>query len=129
MKAAQLRLHFIVFLWGFTAILGKLISTDAIALVFWRTLISAAAILLLMKVRKKKVRGSSKLMVRFIGIGFLVSLHWITFFAGAKINISACLAGLATASLMTAFLEPLIEKVSFTCMSWHLGCWSSQDYT
>ena len=35
---SYLHLHFIVFIWGFTAVLGKLISLEALDLVWFRML-------------------------------------------------------------------------------------------
>ncbi|MEH0155593.1 DMT family transporter [Limibacter armeniacum] len=108
----QLKLHFVVFLWGFTAILGKLISIDAVELVFYRTFLSAiglAAVLVMSKksnLLKMPPRAAGKLILT----GSLVGLHWITFFAASKLSVSVCLAGIATCSLFTAFLEPLFKK-------------------
>ena len=105
------KLHFIVFLWGFTAILGKLISIPTVEMVFYRTLIAAAALGLLLAFRKKSLTIKRSTIITLILTGFIVSFHWITFFGAARLsNVSVSLVGFATASLWTAILEPLSNR-------------------
>ena len=107
----QVKLHFIVFIWGFTAILGKEISLPAVEVVFYRTLVAALAILVFLLILKRKILFHPRAILMFVGTGLLVGAHWITFFASARISkISICLAGMATMSLFTALLEPLFNK-------------------
>ncbi|MEM1408061.1 MAG: EamA family transporter, partial [Bacteroidota bacterium] len=111
-----LQLHFIVFLWGFTAILGLLISIPSVELVFWRTLLAAIGLGLLLLFRKRNFRLGHTEIIKIMATGVLISLHWILFFASARVSTaSVCLAGMATCSLWTSLLEPLIFKrnVSF----------------
>ncbi|SHL70375.1 DMT family transporter [Hymenobacter psychrotolerans] len=104
-----LRLHFIVLLWGFTAILGKLISVPPVELVFWRTLLAAAGLLGLLAVRRQPWRMPAGEALRLLGVGALVAAHWITFFLAARLSsVSVCLAGMATLALWTSLLEPLL---------------------
>ncbi|MBG8552426.1 DMT family transporter [Hymenobacter guriensis] len=104
-----LRLHFIVLLWGFTAILGRLISVPPVELVFWRTLLAAAGLALLLGLRRQPWRVPATEMLKMLGIGVLVAAHWITFFLAARLSsVSVCLAGLATLALWTSLLEPLV---------------------
>ncbi|TGE23292.1 DMT family transporter [Hymenobacter metallicola] len=104
-----LRLHFIVLLWGFTAILGKLISVPPVELVFWRTLLASAGLGLLLTVRKQDWRVPLADAARLLAVGALVAVHWITFFLAARLSsVSVCLAGLATLALWTSLLEPLL---------------------
>jgi len=104
-----LRLHFIVLLWGFTAILGKLISVPPVELVFWRTLLAASGLAVLLVVRRQPWRVAGAEVVKMLGIGVLVAAHWITFFLAARLSsVSVCLAGLATLALWTSLLEPLV---------------------
>ncbi|TGE17586.1 DMT family transporter [Hymenobacter elongatus] len=104
-----LRLHFIVLLWGFTAILGKLISVPPVELVFWRTLLATAGLGLLLALRKQAWRVPLADAARLMGVGALVAVHWITFFLAARLSsVSVCLAGLATLALWTSLLEPLL---------------------
>ncbi|UPL49768.1 DMT family transporter [Hymenobacter sublimis] len=104
-----LRLHFIVLLWGFTAILGKLISLPPVELVFWRTLLAAAGLAGLVVARRQSLWMPAGEALRLLGIGALVATHWITFFLAARMSsVSVCLAGLATLALWTSLLEPLL---------------------
>jgi len=106
-----LELHFLVVLWGFTAILGKLISIPAVELVFYRTVMAAVALALLLYWKKETFRLGPKVIWGLLGNGALVGLHWITFFASARIaNVSVSLAGFATLALWTSLLEPLLLR-------------------
>lgn len=72
-RSAQFRLHLIVFLWGFTAILGKLITVDALELVFYRMLFAALFLYLFIRVVKKQsMKVSRKLFCQLIGVGGLM---------------------------------------------------------
>lgn len=104
-------MHFVILIFGFTGILGKLITIEAIPLVFWRTLIGGGAIYVWLKVRRKVSKKSTSDVLKMGGIGLLVAIHWITFFASIKIsNVSVALTMLATSPMFTGFLEPLIFK-------------------
>jgi len=106
-----LELHFIVFLWGFTAILGKLISIPAVELVFARTFIAASALALILYFRKISFKMSQRQIIKIVGVGFLIAAHWILFFASARISsVAICLAGMSTVSLWTAILEPVFTS-------------------
>ncbi len=104
-----LRLHFIVLLWGFTAILGKLISVPPVELVFWRTALASLGLLGLLVVRRRPWRIPMADVLRLLGVGALVAVHWITFFLSARLSsVSVSLAGMATLALWTSLLEPLV---------------------
>ena len=75
-----LRLHFIVLLWGFTAILGKLLTVPPVELVFWRTLLAATGLAVLLLARGQVWRIPAGQAVRLLAVGALVATHWITFF-------------------------------------------------
>ena len=106
-----LLMHFVILIFGFTGILGKLITIEAIPLVFWRTLIGGGAIYVWLKMRRKVSRKSAADVLKMGGIGLLVAIHWITFFASIKIsNVSVALTMLATSPMFIGFLEPLIFK-------------------
>ncbi|AYA37248.1 DMT family transporter [Hymenobacter oligotrophus] len=117
-----LRLHFIVFLWGFTAILGKLISLPPVELVFYRTLIASVGLAILLVSRKQEWRVSRGQALRLLGVGAMVAVHWITFFLAARLSsVSVCLAGMATLALWTSILEPLILRKRFEAYEIVLG--------
>jgi drug/metabolite transporter (DMT)-like permease len=105
-------LHFIVLIWGFTAILGKLISLPPVEVVFYRTAIAAVALFILLALWKRPMRfDDPRIYLFLLGTGGLVAIHWILFFLSARVaNVSVCLAGLATCSLWTAFIEPLYYR-------------------
>ncbi len=106
-----LMLHFIVVIWGFTAILGLLISIPALEIVFYRTLIATLALGLIFRWKKSRITLTKLELWKVIGTGFLISAHWILFFWAARVSTaSVCLAGMATTSLWTAFIEPFATK-------------------
>lgn len=106
-----LKLHFIVLLWGFTAILGKFVSIPAVELVWYRSLVAAIALALLMVAKKQHFNIGRREIVKIIAMGFVFGIHWILFFASARVaTVSVCLAGISTCSLWTALLEPLVNN-------------------
>ncbi len=111
MKASPkdyLHLHFLVLIWGFTAILGLLITIPAVEIVFYRTLISALGLAGLMMVLDLSFRIGRGEIIRLLLTGSLIAGHWILFFASARVSTaSVCLAGMATTSFWTSLLEPL----------------------
>jgi drug/metabolite transporter (DMT)-like permease len=112
-----LMLHFVVMIWGVTAILGLLISLPALELVFYRTLIAAVGVALVAFFRKKELIVSVPELLKILGVGVLISLHWIFFFWSARVSTaSVCLAGMATTSLWTAFVAPMINR---TKIKWY----------
>ncbi len=106
-----LQLHFIVFIWGFTAVLGKLIQITAIPLVWFRLLIAVISLYFILHFNKLKYKPNSKDVLRFAFGGFIIGLHWLTFFYAIKIsNISITLASLSTGAFFASLLEPLFFK-------------------
>ena len=105
-------LHIAVFLWGFTAILGKLISYNSLNLVWHRMLITAAVYFCLPAVWKGVSGLSRKDWLIFLGIGVIVALHWLTFYGSIKLGNSASvtLACLGSASFFSAVIDPLINR-------------------
>ena len=108
-----LSLHFMVFIWGFTAVLGLLISVSALEIVFFRTGLATIGLALFMLLANKgsfKIPLKSLLYISFIGVA--IAAHWLSFFAAGKVaNVSIALAGMSTATLWTAILEPIMLKV------------------
>jgi drug/metabolite transporter (DMT)-like permease len=110
-RADYLKLHFLVFLWGFSAILGKLITIPAVELVFYRALLAAFGLWIVILTAKGTFRVDQRDFVRLILIGFIVALHWVAFFGAARVaNVSVSLVGFATNSLWAAFLEPWYNR-------------------
>lgn len=101
-------LHLIVFIWGFTAVLGKLISLDALPLVWYRMLIAVTIIFLYIKIKNIGLGLSKRLLFGFLFSGLVIALHWLTFFQAIKVsNISVTLACLSTGALFASILEPI----------------------
>ncbi len=104
-------LHGIVFIWGFTAVLGKLITIEAIPLVWFRLFIASIVLGIFLFLKKTNLKITLKAIYQFSIGGFIIGLHWIAFFYAIKIaNISITLATLATGALFTSILEPLFLK-------------------
>jgi len=111
---AYLFLHISVILWGFTAILGKLISLREFMLVWYRMCITAFILALLPGVIRAVLRADRRQLLLFSGIGALVALHWICFYGSIKYaNASVALSTLATCSVITSIIEPIITGRKF----------------
>ena len=103
--------HFIVFIFGFTAILGSLISIDSIELVWYRMTLASIVLLLYAFIFKKKITVSKSLMFKLLFSGMIIALHWITFFKAIKVsNVSITLSILSLGAFITSILEPLFYK-------------------
>ncbi|MBN8823646.1 MULTISPECIES: DMT family transporter [unclassified Spirosoma] len=107
-----LQLHFIVLIWGFTAILGKLLAPlDASGVVLFRTVLAVVGMGLVLLGRKQNLNVASTDYWRLLATGGLIGLHWVLFFLAARLaNVSVCLAGMATSSLWASVLEPLVLR-------------------
>ena len=102
-------LHLIVFIWGFTAILGALISLDALPLVWFRMLFAVGFIAIYIGFKKLPLGVSKKALLQFLFSGLIIALHWYTFFHAIKIsNISITLACLSTGAFFASLLEPIL---------------------
>ena len=108
------QIHLCVLLWGFTAILGKLITLPALPLVWWRMLIVVAALALLPRVWRGVRAMPLRARWAYAGIGALVALHWLTFYGAIKLsNASVAATCIAFATPMTALVEPLLTRQRF----------------
>jgi drug/metabolite transporter (DMT)-like permease len=116
------KLHFIVFLFGFTAILGKLVSIPAVEMVFYRTLLAAVVMAGLILVVKGSFRVSKSDFIKISLTGAIVAIHWITFFASGRVsNPSTSLVGFATCSFWAAFIEPIAKRKKIQALEVVLG--------
>jgi drug/metabolite transporter (DMT)-like permease len=107
-------MHAAIFLWGFTGLLGKLISLNEGMLVWYRMLISSVAIGLLLAARGKIPRLQRRELFRIAGVGILVMLHWVTFYASIKLaSISVAMICLSTIALFASVIEPLVNRQKF----------------
>lgn len=111
---ARLQIHFCVLLWGFTAILGKLITLPALPLVWWRMLLVALALLMMPQVWRGLRMMPSRIRWAYAGIGILVALHWLTFYAAIKLsNASVGATCIALGPVFLSFIEPWVAKRKF----------------
>ena len=105
---SYLKLHFIVFIWGFTAILGALISINADALVWYRMLFAGAFLFLFIIFQKKSFIVPPKEFFKLVFVGFLIAVHWIFFFKAIQIsNVSITLSVFSLGAFFTSILEPV----------------------
>lgn len=119
---AQCQLHSIVLLWGFTSVLGKLISLDAMPLVWWRMLLVSVMLALLPRVWRGVRHMHRRELLTYVGIGCLVAIHWLAFYGAVKLaNASTAAVCLAVAPLLAAFLEPWITKSRFRARELWVG--------
>jgi drug/metabolite transporter (DMT)-like permease len=112
-QKAYAALHFCVLIWGFTAILGKLISVREVPLVWWR--IALCVVVLGIFIPKKQLRAVPRRQVwHLLGIGGLVGVHWLCFYGAIKLaNASVAVASMATAAFFAALAEPLLLGTRF----------------
>jgi drug/metabolite transporter (DMT)-like permease len=117
MKRAFAQIHLAVLLWGFTGVLGKAISLTAPVLVWYRMILTAAIIAIVITQRKDWVPLTRKDLTKTVGIGMLYAVHWVAFYASIKYaNASIAMVCLATASVFTALLDPLLNKGKFNAV-------------
>lgn len=104
-------LHATVFIWGFTGILGALISIDAVQMVWYRVLIASVSLFAYFMLSKTSIKISKKQFLQFFFTGSIVAIHWIFFFHAIKVaNVSVSLICLSSVTLFIAILEPLIKR-------------------
>ncbi|GAA4040217.1 DMT family transporter [Flavobacterium chungnamense] len=105
---SYLHLHLIVFIWGFTAILGRLITLDALPLVWYRMLFAVGFIFIYIKYKRMPIKIPKRILLKFLVAGLVIALHWFTFFRAIKVsNVSITLACLSTGAFFTSLIEPI----------------------
>jgi drug/metabolite transporter (DMT)-like permease len=110
-RGDYLKLHFLVFLWGFSGILGKAVTIPAYEMVLYRALLSAIGIAIVMYFVKQTFHVTPKQLTNLLLTGTIVGMHWVAFFEAARVsNVSVSLVGFATNSLWTAILDPVFQK-------------------
>jgi drug/metabolite transporter (DMT)-like permease len=114
-------LHITVFIWGFTAILGKIITLSEAPLVWWRLLISSLVLYFYLRFSKVDFRVSRKTLFHLFIVGGIIAMHWIFFYRAVKVStIAVTLGCFSCGSLFSSFLEPVffknkINKVEIFC--------------
>jgi drug/metabolite transporter (DMT)-like permease len=113
-RRALLELHACVVLWGFTAILGKLITLPAAHLVWWRLLLVTLALACLPRMWRGLARIPPRLRAIYAGIGCVIALHWLAFYGAVKLaNASVAATCMALAPVVTALIEPWLTGARF----------------
>lgn len=121
-RRAFLQIHLCVLLWGFTAILGKLITLPALPLVWMRMLVVVAVLALVPRVWRGLRAMPPRLIGAYAGIGVLVALHWLTFYGSIKLsNASVGATCIALATVMTALVEPWLARTRMSMRDVALG--------
>jgi drug/metabolite transporter (DMT)-like permease len=117
-----LLLHLIVFIWGFTAILGALITIDAIPLVFFRMGLAVFFIIIYFLFKKKSFYVDKKGLLKFLFSGIIIALHWVFFFKAIKVsNVSVALVTMSSSAFFTSFIEPFFFKRKIKLLEILLG--------
>ena len=104
-------LHLMVLILGFTGVFGKLISLESIYLVWYRMGIAFLSLALFLLIKKELFSISKQNFFGILGIGALVTIHWLCFFESIKVStVSVAVVCLATPSLFSALIEPIFFK-------------------
>jgi len=106
-----LHLHLLVFIAEYTAIIGKLITINAVSLVWYRMLMATVLMFIYIKIAKVDISITKKALVKLAIAGVIIALHWITFFGSIQVaNASIALAMFSTGAFFASFIEPIIYK-------------------
>ena len=117
-----LHLHLIVFIWGFTAILGALISIDAVPLVWYRMSLAVIFIAIYFLIRKKSFKIDKKGLLKLAVSGVIIAVHWVTFFKAIKVsNVSVALVTMSTGAFFASLIEPIFFKRRIKALEIVLG--------
>ncbi len=115
-------LHITVVVWGFTGILGNLITLSAIHLVWYRVLIAFVSLAIYFGYKRQSFVVSKRDFANFFLTGGLVGLHWVLFFESIKVStVSVALVCFSSVTLFTAFIEPLFYKRRISKMEVFVG--------
>jgi len=108
-------LHFTVFIWGFTGILGNLITISAVQLVWYRVMIAVISLFLYFNFNRTAIKVDKKTFLKMAFTGALVGGHWVLFFASIKLStVPVTLVCLSSITLFTAIFEPLLNKTKIS---------------
>ena len=122
MRSTLIKLHTAVFLWGFTGVLGRLITLNAPLLVWYRIFITVITLVIVLWIKGQLQKLSLKRTLQLFGVGIIIALHWVCFYASIKYaNVSIALVCLSAAGLFTAVIEPIFTKKKFNGIEFLLG--------
>lgn len=107
----HIHLHFLVFIAGFTAVLGKLITSSPFSIVWHRMFIALIVIFFFVALTRKKLKTSYRNIFKYAILGFIISFHWITFFMSIDYsNVTIALSMMSTTAFFTSFIEPFFFR-------------------
>jgi drug/metabolite transporter (DMT)-like permease len=113
-KQALIMMHLSVLIWGFTGVLGRGITLQEGPLVWWRMFLVVVFMAFVFAFRKQPMKVDKKTLWQMFGIGNIIMVHWLLFYAAIKYsNVSITLSCFASTALFTALLEPLLMKKRF----------------
>lgn len=122
LKKSIITLHITVFIWGFTGILGALISVNEYQLVWYRVLIAAVSLGLFCVIKKISLKADLNSILKLLATGLLLGLHWILFFGAIKAsNVSITMVCLSSLTLFAAILEPIFNRVKISKLEVLIG--------
>lgn len=106
----MVQLHLVVLGWGFTAILGKLITLPPVEVTIWRTALAAVGLALIALISGLSFRLSRRALFQLLGTGVIIGWHWMLFFLSARLSTaSVCLAAMPTIMVWCSLMEPLMN--------------------
>lgn len=109
-----MQMNIATFLWGLTAILGKLITIGEFSLVWYRVFFVSLSMLFIPKIISNTKKLTTKNIFIIGGIGILLSIHWVLWYGSIKYaNASIAVSCIASVSLFVAIIEPIINKTTF----------------
>ena len=116
-------MHLIIFVWGFTGILGKLIHLDAYTIVWQRVLIAVSGLGLFLFFTKRSLRTASRMeLLKLCGTGVVIALHWMTFYKAIELSTASLgILCLSTTTLHVTWLEPIVMKRRFSIFEFLMG--------
>lgn len=116
-------MHLIIFIWGFTGILGKLIHLDAIVIVWYRILIAVICLTFFFLLTKRSFKIEIKQLLKISIVGIIVASHWLTFYYSIQLSTASLgILCLSTTTLHVTWLEPLVMKRRFSWIEFLLSC-------
>ncbi|MBN2601011.1 MAG: EamA family transporter [Candidatus Marinimicrobia bacterium] len=112
-----IQLHSAVLLFGFAGLLGKLITESPIVIVFGRTALAASGLFLILRYRRTiSIPEQRRDIFGFIGLGMLLTFHWLSFFQSIKISTVAI--GLLTYASFPVFVTILESLIFHQRLKW-----------
>lgn len=106
-----LLLHIIVFIWGFSPILGRYITANTWQLVWFRILVTVGVMYLYLRFTKHEFKISKKHFWQLSGVGIIIMVHWLAFYGAIKVsNVSVTMVAFSTGTLFSSIIEPILYK-------------------